>query len=346
MRSYSIILILILTTSSLFAGDVSKKCLNEAPLRVAFYNVENLFDTLDTEGKNDEEYLPTSEKEWGTERYGIKMDNLSKVVNTMMEGSTPVFLGVCEVENEAVVVDLASRLNGLNKVAHVESPDKRGIDNALIYNSNFFKVSSVEGLTVPFEGEDYFTRDILHVQGKLCGMKNPVHIFVNHWPSRRGGQEESNFRRVKAASVLDAKLDEIQSSDEDPIFIIMGDFNDEPENESLADILGAMPVSKPDNYYPSARINLSANRDSETEGSHNYKGDWGQLDQIIVSGNLLIDKAPLTVKDHDAHNFKQEWMLYFPKNSDEGVPSRSYGGPNWYGGYSDHLPVYFDLVAP
>lgn len=333
----------ILITACAGESKLSKSCAKQAPLRVAFYNVENLFDTLDTPGKNDEEYLPDSEKLWGTERYGIKMDNLTKVINSMMEGGTPLFLGVCEVENKAVVEDLANRLPNLDEVAHVESPDVRGIDNALIYNKSMFKVEMVEGLTVPFEGEDYHTRDILHVKGKLCGLNEPVHIFVNHWPSRWGGTEESNYRRVNAATVLDAKLDEVIAEGGNPIFIIMGDFNDEPENESLSEVLGAMKYND-DDIFPAARINLSADRDPETEGSHNYRGDWGQLDQIIVSGNLFMRDNPIISSTMKSTNFKQEWMLYFPKDSDEGVPSRTYGGPNFYGGYSDHLPVYFDLI--
>lgn len=345
MKRFSILstLLVVFILQACAGGDkLSKSCEKQSPLRVAFYNVENLFDTLDTPDKIDEEYLPSAEKLWGTERYGIKMENLSKVINSMMDGSTPLFVGVCEVENEAVVRDLASHIPGLDAVAHVESPDVRGIDNALMYNSKLFKVELVEGLTVPFEGEDYHTRDILHVQGKLCGMKESIHIFVNHWPSRRGGTEESNFRRVNAATVLDTKLDEL--SEDGPItFIIMGDFNDEPENESLSETLGAM-VYDDGAMYPGARINLSMDRDPETEGSHNYKGEWGQLDQIIVSGDLMMEGKPIMVKGSTSTTYKQEWMLYFPKDSDEGVPSRTYGGSNFYGGYSDHLPVYFDLI--
>lgn len=309
--------------------------------RIAFYNVENLFDLENNPNKDDDWFLPISDTKWNQERYDKKLNDLAKVISGM---NYPVLQGLCEVENLQVVQDLFSKTD-LAKVnygiVHHESPDARGIDVALAYDKKYFEVYSSEIIRINFPEEivvDYTTRDILYVKGSYANQFD-LHVFVNHWPSRRGGLKESEPKRLYVANQLKTKLDEIRSKDEMARIVIMGDFNDEPQNNSVLNTLKAGHLSG----QPVANelYNCFAKLDSLGKGSYNFRGSWNMLDQVIVSGTLLGGSADLKISNPGI--YRQPWMMYDdPKRGP--TPNRTYGGPNYYGGYSDHLPVYVEII--
>ncbi len=318
------------------SGKNDKPDYNIEGLTIAFYNVENLFDTIDAPDKKDEEWLPDSFKQWNTERYEKKLEDLSKVLSSLREPKLPDIIGLCEVENKDVVEALIAS-EGLKpggyKVVHEESPDERGIDVALVYSENFQYLSH-QKLTVALPDPEDRTRDILYVEGVSSG--DTLHLFVNHWPSRSGGEVASEPNRLAAASALRAKVDELLSVNSKAKVLIMGDFNDFPDNKSVSEVLGAQPTGAQLN-------NLSYSLFEQGKGTYNYKGNWNMLDQFIVSEGLLNASNGLDAEASSVNIFAPEWVLY--KNK-EGVfyPSRTYGGPNYYGGFSDHLAIHMQLT--
>lgn len=309
--------------------------------RIAFYNVENLFDTKDDPETKDEEFTPTSKKQWTPERYQEKLDHLTKVVSGM---EFPAILGVSEVENKEVLQDWC-KYQSMAKydygIAHFDSPDVRGIDVGLLYQKKAFKVENAEKIVINFPKEiveDYTTRDVLVVTGQLRDL--PVTIFVNHWPSRRGGVAESEPKRMYVAQQVRKKVDEILAVNPSANLILMGDFNDEPENNSLREGLNASYKAPRERVIADLK-NCFADLDLEGKGSYNYRGNWNMLDQIIVTRNLESGRSGWLVRD--ATVFQQDWMMYEDKKYGT-RPSRTYGGPRYFGGYSDHLPVYVDLI--
>lgn len=310
---------------------------------VGFYNVENLFDTIDDKYTIDEQFLPSSEKQWTSDRYLTKLDQLGKVIASMKSGGYPVFMGLAEIENKQVIEDLVGtkQLKDAGyEVVHKDSPDKRGIDLGFIYRKDYFQYLSHEALEVSLEDNpDFFTRDILYVKGKFKG-DDVVHIFLNHWPSRREGAAETEYRRVRAATVLRNKVDEVLAENENAKIIIMGDFNDYPVDKSLYQTLRARKDRKFDN---GDLYNTAYALEKQDLGTYNYKGDWGMLDQLIISKGFFKAENGVTITAKDCQIHKLDWMLYTdPKYGDQ-KPSKTYGGPEYYGGYSDHLPIYIEL---
>ncbi len=309
--------------------------------RAAYYNVENLFDTLDHPSKNDDRFTPESDKKWNTERYFDKLNKLSKVIAAM---EYPSILGLSEVENNAVLKDLINETSLKNhsyQIVHFESPDERGIDNALLFQKDHFKLIHAENIRINFPKEvveNDFTRDIVYVNGKLAG-NEILHIFVNHWPSRRGGVPESEPKRTYVASVLKAKVDEIFAKSPNANILIIGDLNDETDNTSVSKTLGAKLSL--DNLEDQSLYNLMSGFDQKGIGTYQYRGNWNLMDNIIVSTTLINSGSK--IKATNPTIFQQDWMMYDDSKHGK-VPSKSYGGPNYYGGYSDHLPVYIDLV--
>ena len=305
--------------------------------RFAFYNVENLFDIYDDPNTRDEEFTPTGKKNWTAERYQKKLDQLSTVV---MDLEFPDILGVCEVENSKVLQDWTTNQKMADKnyhLVHFDSPDKRGIDNGLLYRKENFTVLEKEFIRIDFPKEvveDYTTRDILYVKGKYHD--DVLHVFINHWPSRRGGVQESEPKRVYVASQLRKKTDDIFANNLDANILIMGDLNDETDNKSVAQILGAGAPNLDDQQY---LYNFTQPMDEAGAGSYRYKANWNMLDQIIVSPNLTSGK----LRAVKAHIFQPEYLNYVDKKYGK-RPNKTYGGPNYYGGYSDHYPVYLELV--
>ena len=305
------------------------------PIEVVFYNVENLFDTIDDPTINDNDFLPDSANHWNTERYEKKLVDLAKVLSAISADGLPEVVGVCEIENRQVVEDLF-KTNALGKgkfkIVHEDSPDERGIDVALAYDSEKLAELYHEKLNVSFSFEpETTTRDILYA--KLLSGKDTLHFFVNHWPSRRGGEEASEPKRLLAATILRAKIDSILVQDKNAKIICMGDFNDYPNNRSMTEVMNCKPGA---NHI---LTNLTYNFHQNGLGTYNYKGEWGMLDQFIVSDGLLHGAEGYATSDSSVTIFKEDWLLYFPKDGGEPSPSKTYGGPNYHGGYSDHLPI-------
>lgn len=329
--------VLIILAIAISSCTSAKKTLRNE-YTVISYNVENLFDTVDDPKIPDEEFLPTSEKKWDSERYQKKLNDLVRVITEINPKELPEIVGLVEVENRTVLEDLT--LTGALKnqkygIIHEESPDYRGIDVALIYRQDAFQEVSHETLPVVFPDDPEFkTRDILHVTGKI--KKKTVHIFVNHWPSRIGGDEKTEPKRVLAASVLKSKTDQILAEDPSARIIIMGDMNDEPANKSLYETLGA---ESPDS---GARlVNLMMPDDAKSMGTYFYSGNWNMLDNLVVSDALIKGKR-FRVVDDKGFIFTNDWMTFTNKNGAK-TPNRSYVGNKYVAGVSDHFPVYLKL---
>jgi hypothetical protein len=251
----------------------------------------------------------------------------------------PDLIGLAEIENQQVLEMLTSEsaIKKANyKIVHYDSRDERGIDVALLYNPERFTVSSSEPLHVDLPGND-FTRDILYIKGKLSN-GTLLHVFVNHWPSRREGTDVSEIKRVSAAHVLADKITQIRTIEKSPSIIIMGDFNDEPLDKSIQSTL---LVAKPQGAYKDNTLyNLLFPVYASGEGSLYYK-DWDLFDQIIVSGNLLNGNKPIKTSTDKAKVYKADYLLFKPRNG-PAKPNRTMG-ERYFGGYSDHLPVFFNL---
>ncbi len=314
-----------------------KKAAQRNQLTVVFYNVENLFDTIDAPDKRDDEFTPDSIKKWGTKRYTKKLKDISKVLCAISPEDLPELIGLCEVENRAVVKELVATgqlADEQYNIVHHESPDIRGIDVALAYRTDAFKVLTHEAIPIRFpDNPKHKTRDILYVKGKA--RKDVLHIFVNHWPSRIGGTAKSEPNRVYVASVLRHKVDSVFTTDPDANIIIMGDMNDEPANKSISETLNAS--DNPGNSL----YNLMYPLDSDQKGTYNFRGNWNMLDNLIVSNNLLHKKRGYKTAPDAGCVFHQPFMEYHGKKGMS--PNRTYGGSNYYGGISDHFPVYVVL---
>ncbi len=323
---------------------INKDKMSSPNFTIMFYNVENLFDTIDNPNKFDDEFLPTDEKHWNTKRYKKKLKDLSRVISASDEVDLPDIVGLSEVENRRVLEDLVSsnKLKEANYgVVHEESPDVRGIDVALIYKKSSFTYLEHETIKISFDFEpETKTRDILYVKGKLPD-NELLHVFVNHWSSRRKGQKESEGKRLVAAGLLKSKVNEILKSDKDAKIVIVGDFNDEPQNKSLKDILKA---ANSKSNKKSELYNLLYNKDLSNKGTYNYRGKWQMFDNIIVSRALLYSKKGYVVSSKEASILSKKWMMYHNNKYNSDTPNRTYGGPNYYGGISDHLPVFVELT--
>lgn len=311
-------------------------------LVVAFYNQENLFNAIDDPENDDAEFLPSAKKEWTEERYEKKMFNMARVIRSMNNNNGPDILGVCEVENQAVLETMVSKhLSDLNyQIVYKESPDNRGIDVGLIFKKTKFTFLSMSADTVDLP-DHYPTRSILNAT-IISKTKDTLHLFVNHWPSRRGGADASEKNRVAAAKTLKEHIDKLFSTSRKANVIAIGDFNDEPINNSIKETLNAQPfscsdVEKHSKDYQMKLFNLAYSKKMQGEGSYKYQSEWDMIDQIIVSGNLITNK--------NLHLICDSFEIYKPSfivthsGKYEGAPFPTYGGIRYLGGYSDHFPV-------
>jgi len=310
-----------------------------------FYNVENLFDTFDDSLKRDDDFLPEGNHFWNNHKYYTKLNQICKVIMAVGEWNPPAIIGLCEIENRKVIYDLTNNTPLVKyeyKIVHKESPDRRGIDVGLLYRDDLFTPINSSFLQINFPNNpESKTRDILYVKG-VTNYSDTLHVFVNHWPSRWGGQLESEERRVFVASVLKTTIDSIFNENSNANIIITGDFNDYPDNKSIKDILSAKQSI--DDVSSNQLYNLSSILfKTKNIGSHKYQGEWGVLDQFIVSGNLLKKENEVYTSTEDTYIFNQDFLLE-PDESNFGFkPNRTYIGYKYNGGYSDHLPIYLIL---
>lgn len=310
---------------------------------IAFYNVENLFDTINDPLKNDDDFTPEGKLKWSGQRYVTKVINTSKVIMAIGNGEAPAIMGLCEVENRDVL-EYMIRITPLSKmkyaVVHEDSPDNRGIDVALLYRKDLFKPIEHKVIPVDLKPDTFKTRDILYVKGVLDS-DDTLHVFVNHWPSRLGGEAQSEPKRINAAKTLRKEVDNIMKNDSSAKIIIMGDFNDYPNNKSLEEVL----LAKKDTaeIQKGELFNMLYLKHMKGEGTHYYDNHWGMLDQIIVSKSLIkCEKKKVCTLPGRADVFNPEWILFFNKDGVK-IPNRTYVGNSYKGGYSDHLPVYMYL---
>ncbi len=312
--------------------------------RVAFYNVENLFDTINDPGVNDGSFTPESKLHWNTYKYEHKLSGIAKVLTTLGDGELPVVVGLAEIENDRVLHDLIEKTSlkdGGYRFIHYESPDERGIDVALLYRYDYFEplFSRTYPVHFPFDTADR-TRDLLYVKG-VAFSGDTLHFLIDHWPSRYGGKEKSAPKRNFAASLVRRIVDSIFTTNIRANIIVMGDLNDNPTDESLTQILKTL---KPGNITRYGELyNLALPEYEKGKGTLYWKS-WDLFDQIIVSGNILEGNMNLKLDPEKEQILKKDWMLY---SRDDGVkvPSRTAGRNAYYGGYSDHLPVYITLGA-
>jgi endonuclease/exonuclease/phosphatase family metal-dependent hydrolase len=307
---------------------------------VVFYNVENLFDTKDDPGFGDDDFTPNGKMRWAQVRYNKKLYQLAQAI-AMAGEELPVMIGLCEVENRKVVEDLArtAPLKSRNyAVIHQDSPDERGIDVALLVDKDRASVGESVWLTVDL-GSDR-TRDILHATVDMKGV-GPVEVFVNHWPSRREGEQESAPKRMAAAKTVREEVDRLLAINDKARIIIMGDLNDEPLDASLKKGLLTDELISDDqgaDLYDLVGMDKQA-----PVGSISYNGKWQYFDHLIVSRSLAFagSTGPKAV---NAASVKDGRLIFHhPKYGDQ--PNRTFSGKGDYHpeGYSDHLPVVLRL---
>lgn len=327
---------------SVFAGSAKCQEKQYQVLSGGFYNLENLYDTIDDPTKNDEEFLPGGLKNYNGKVYREKLDRLAEVISQLAVEKTPdgpAFLGVSEVENRQVLEDLVKhRLLAARgyRICHHNSPDERGVDVALIYNPKYFVPKRTHSLNVPLfseSGRPIKTRDILWVEGFLMGEK--IHLFVNHWPSRRGGEEASSPRRQKAASVCRATIDSINVAEPGVKAIVMGDLNDDPMSPSVKKVLNS--VGDPEKITDEKMFNPFEPFYKKGIGTLAWQDSWNLFDQLIFT------PAWVTLPHNGWFFYKAEVFnrpfLTQKTGNFKGYPLRTYVGNEYQGGYSDHFPV-------
>ena len=314
---------------------------------IGFYNLENLFDTIKDPVTWDAEFLPDGERKYNTAVYTEKLAHLSKVISELATGMTPdgvAILGVAEIENRSVLEDLIAQPALKDRdyqIVHHDSPDRRGVDVGLLYNPKYFEVINSTSLFVPLfadDGDTIFTRDILWVYGLFDG--EPIHVFVNHWPSRRGGEVASSPRREKAASVCRAVVDSLMRENKNTKVFIMGDLNDDPVNNSVLRVLKAR--GKQEQIRPGDLYNPWYAFYKKGLGSLAWQDAWNLFDQIIISSEVLN-------KDQQGFFYMRNEVFNKPYLTNKtgqykGYPYRTYVGGSYVGGYSDHFPVFIYLL--
>ena len=316
---------------------------------IAFYNVENLFDTINDVNKNDEASPMMEIKFNRSEIYKKKVKNMAQVIadiGTDLVNKSPSIVGLSEVENRNVIEDLLNHKHLLNKnydIVHYDSPDERGIDVGLIYNKNVFKVNSTKSHELIIydnkSSKRNYTRDQLVVSGLLDN--ELIHIIVNHWPSRSGGEERSRAGRMAAAELNKKIIDSLQNKYKNAKIITMGDFNDDPHDDSMKKILNAKKYIedvKTNGIYNPMEVILS----DQGIGSNAYRDAWQLFDQILVTEPFLNKKYD-SYQFYKAGVFNKSYLIN-KAGKYKGYPFRSFSWGSFTDGYSDHLPSYIYLI--
>ncbi|MDD6928997.1 MAG: endonuclease/exonuclease/phosphatase family protein [Porphyromonas sp.] len=314
---------------------------------VAFYNLENLFDTIDQEN-NDEEFLPEGANRWTPERYQHKLRNMSHVIS-LIGGDGPAIIGVAEIENRGVLEDLIAQDSLRDKhydIVHYDSPDRRGIDCAILYQPEVYKVFASGARAVEIPNEPWIkTRDVVYASGLLDG--EIVHVLVGHWPSRSGGEAVSLHRRMAAAQTMRSVADSLYTLFPGSKVIMMGDFNDDPISPSVRDGLGTQ--ASPDGLKPADYYTPMLQLYNKGMGTLAYRDVWNLFDIIVVNGELIGNNPTTWQLYRDPKTtdmgfiFKQPFMIQ-QSGQYKGYTLRTFVGGQWQGGYSDHFPVYVYLV--
>ncbi len=303
--------------------------------QIVFYNVENLFDTKNDSLTLDGEFTATGRKNWTNYKLSKKIKNIAKTLKAIGKFNAPKIIGLCEIENRKILERLIKNpaLKKYNyQIIHKDSPDRRGIDVALLYQKKELKTLYKQWIPIYFKDKRIKTRDILYVKGLLY-QKDTVHFFVNHFPSRWGGKKKSEHKRIKVASVLRYKVDSIVKRVPNANILIMGDLNDEPNDKSILEVLKAHPLDK---YNRSFLVNMSSTM--KWKGTYKYRNYWSKIDHIIVSTTFLK-----FIKGKRAWIFNPNFLLEKDNKYLGKKPKRTFIGPKYNGGFSDHLPIYIQL---
>jgi hypothetical protein len=315
---------------------------------VAFYNLENLFDTINTEGVDDDDFTPQGLNKWTSERYWIKINRLAEAISRIGEDDGikggPAILGVSEIENRTVLQDLISHplLKASNfQIVHYDSPDLRGVDVGMLYQPRYFRVTSSDSPELVIFNENnerVYTRDQLVVTGTFDG--ETISIIVNHWPSRSSGEIVTRPRRNEAATLTRHLVDSLLSINKNAKVVIMGDLNDDPVNESLRKYLRA--ADNQDKLKEGELFNCMYPLFKKGVGSLYYRDSQNLFDQIIVTPALL-GKDYSSYKYYTARVFNKPFLIQADGQYKD-YPLRTYVGTTFQGGYSDHFPVYILIV--
>lgn len=340
-----LLIVLILTVTTVFSQEKKAYKVNT----IAFYNLENLFDTENDPLTYDDDRTPDGKDHWTEEIYQDKLKNMAKVmaeIGAEVSGSAPTIIGVCETENRKVLEDLVNQETLVEQdygIIQFDSPDRRGIDVALLYKKKLFTPTHYKAKELLIYDDNdkskrVFTRDQLVVSGVLDGEE--IHLIVNHWPSRSGGEKRSRSKRIKAAKLNRQIIDSIFSDDPYAKIITMGDLNDDPSNTSVKDHLNAK--RKTSELGIKELYNPMEDLAKQGYGSLAYRDSWNLFDQIIIS-------TELTKKDFSSYRFYQAGIynktyLVNAHGRYKGYPYRSFASGSYTGGYSDHFPVYIYLV--
>lgn len=310
--------------------------------RVMFYNVENLFDTQDDPLTRDDEFTPKGIKHWSKDRYVTKLRKLAEVVDSVGGKEWPLVVGLAEVENRRVLEDFTEKtiLADANYgIVHQDSPDRRGIDVALLYRKDYLKILETEFLRLPFpEDTTIRTRDILYAKSVFD--QDTIHFFVCHFPSMIGGEKQSEWRRQRAAQVVRHKVDSLFQLNPAAGIMIMGDLNGKANTP-------AQKVMKTKNSDKKIRLGELYNTGyyllKKNYGSYRYKGQWQTIDHLIVSGGLMLDRNGLRA-NRRLNVYAAPFLMEEDKTYFGFKPCPTYRGPRYIGGYSDHLPIFIDLL--
>ena len=314
---------------------------------IGFYNLENLFDTVDDPTIKDEEFTPDGSKAWTEEKYKEKLANMAYVISQMGTDLTPngvSILGISVIENRKVVEDLLKepQIAGRGyEIIHYDSPDFRGIDVGLIYNPKHYEVTKSTPIAVDISVGDLkrTTRDILHVEGLFDG--EPLHILVNHWPSRRGGEKKSAWKRNKAAKMCRTVIDSLEMATPGVKVIVMGDLNDDPTNESVRSHLKAV-ANKKDLKKNRFLFNPYEDIYRRGLGSNAYRDAWSLFDQLIMTESLTNEDQD-GYYFHKAQVFNKKFLIQ-RSGQYKGYPMRTFSFDKYQGGYSDHFPSFIYLI--
>ncbi|SFW53348.1 endonuclease/exonuclease/phosphatase family protein [Cellulophaga fucicola] len=338
-----LLLLFLITIDNVFSQDEKEY----KARTIAFYNLENLFDTINDPDTFDDDRTPLGKDKWTGEKYRDKLKNMALVlseIGSSVTKSSPDIIGVCEIENNAVLEDLIKEPVLFNKgyaIIHFDSPDERGIDVALLYKKDVFMPTSFKShrlLLFKENGYRDYTRDQLIVGGLLDDEE--IYFIVNHWPSRSGGEARSRPNRIAAAKLNKRIIDSVLRLNTDAKILSMGDFNDDPINDSFKKVIKTEGRKR--KVTDSILFNPMESLYRKGEGSLAYRDKWNIFDQIYFTGNL-ISSTKESFSFYKAAIYNPAYLLT-SSGRYKGYPKRTYSVGNYTGGFSDHFPVYITLV--
>lgn len=333
--------------AGVFVAGLLLTCFAQKPHMVVFYNLENLFDTINDPDKWDDEFLPTGGKKWNSVKYQKKQSNMERVLFDMalLQKNFPAVIGVSEIENRLVLEDLIAQpklAHGNYRIVHYDSPDRRGVDCAFFYRPDVFKLEGSKAHKFEMPGmPNFYTRDLVTMWGTIDG--EPFYFLVSHWPSRLGGKEASDPKREAAAAQCRRIADSVRLANPATKVVIMGDLNDDATDKSITEVLGAKgnikKLEKGDLYNPYIDL-LKAGY-----GTLGYRDSWNLFDNIIVSENLATGSTgSLKLQQEKGSKFygcifSTPYMIQ-REGQYKNYPLRTFVGNNFQNGFSDHFPVY------